>query len=60
MEKHLHQHPLIPTSNGQFLTSMAIQETAIKEMYEFCKENSLISLWYYLWSEWYNDKRWLL
>ena len=60
MEKHLLQHPLIPQSNGQFLTSIVIQETAIKEMYKFCKENSLISLWCYLWSEWYNDKRWPL
>ena len=60
MEKHLHQHPLIPASNGQFLTSIEIQETAIQEMYEFCKENSLISLWCYLWSEWYSDKRWPL
>src|SRR3954453_4105531 len=60
MEKHLHQHPLIPTSDGQFLSSTIIQKTAIQEMYEFCKENSLISLWSYLWGEWYNDKRWPL
>ncbi len=60
MEKHFHQHPLIPLSDGQFLTSMIIRENAIQEMYEFCKKNSLISLWCYLWSEWYNDKRWLL
>jgi hypothetical protein len=60
MEKHFHQHSLIPTSSGQFLTKSAIQETAIQEMYNFCKKNSLISLWCYLWSEWYNDKRWPL
>ena len=29
-------------------------------MYEFYKKNSLIALWSYLWSEWYNDKRWPL
>ena len=60
MEKHFHQHSLIPTSNGQYLTKLAIRENAIQEMYNFCKENSLISLWCYLWSEWYNDKRWPL
>src|SRR5437763_7536745 len=43
MEKHFHQHSLIPTSNGQYLTKLAIRENAIQEMYNFCKENSLIS-----------------
>lgn len=51
MEKHLHQHPLIPTNSGQFLTSATIREEAIKDMYEFCKKHSLISLWQYLWCE---------
>jgi hypothetical protein len=60
MGKHLHQHPLIPTSDGQFLTKTTIQETAIQEMYSFCKQNSLISLWCYLWGEWYTDQRWVL
>jgi hypothetical protein len=60
MEQHLHQHPLIPTSDGQFLTKTTIREVAIQEMYTFCKENSLISLWCYLWGEWYSDQRWLL
>ena len=47
MEKHLHQHPLIPTSDSQFQTSTAIYEAAIiiNEMYAFCRENSLIYLW---------------
>jgi hypothetical protein len=60
MEKHLHQHTLIPTSDGLYLTSIEIQEGAIKEMYEFCKKNSLVALWSYLWSEWYSEKRWPL
>ena len=40
--------------------STAIYEAAINEMYTFCRENSLISLWSYLWVEWYNDRRWPL
>jgi hypothetical protein len=60
MEKHLHQHPLIPMCNGQFITRELIQEAAIQEIYTFCKENSLVSLWCYLWTEWYSDQRWLL
>ncbi|CAG8840275.1 7057_t:CDS:2, partial [Gigaspora margarita] len=47
-------------TNGQFLTAMEIYEFAIQEAYEFCKKNSLVALWCYLWSEWYNNKRWSL
>src|SRR5688572_1369337 len=50
IEKHLHQHTLIPTSDGLYLTGREIQNAAIQEMYEFCKKNSLITLWNYLWS----------
>ncbi|CAG8853445.1 496_t:CDS:2, partial [Gigaspora margarita] len=35
MEKHLHQHPYIPTTNSQFFTAIEIYELAIKESYEF-------------------------
>ena len=60
MEKHLHQHPYIPTANGQFFTAIEIYESAIEEVYKFCRENSLVALWCYLWCEWYNDRRWHL
>ena len=60
MEKHLHLHPLIPTDKGQFLTANVIYETSVQEMYTFCKNNSLISLWSYLWTEWYSGQRWKL
>jgi len=60
MEKHLHQHPLIPNVEGQFLTKNEIYEAAVEEMYTFCKENALISLWMYLWTEWYDVSKWLL
>ena len=36
MEKHLHQHPLIPNVEGQFLTKNEIYEAAVEEMYTFC------------------------
>ena len=60
MNKHLHQHPLIPTSKGQFLTKDTIYEASVHEMYTFCKNNCLISLWSYLWTEWYSDVKWKL
>ncbi|CAG8833027.1 20941_t:CDS:2, partial [Gigaspora margarita] len=56
MEKHFHQHLLIPTCDGQFITGRLIQEAAIQEVYSFCKDKSLISLWCYLWGEWYNNQ----
>ncbi len=52
--------PLIPTGDGQFLTTEAIYETSVQEMYTFCKDNSFISLWLYLWTEWYSDLKWKL
>src|SRR5205823_5473500 len=60
MEKHLHQHPLIPTSEGVFLNKSNIYEASVQEMYIFCYTNSLISLWLYLWTEWYSESKWSL
>ncbi|CAB4423647.1 unnamed protein product [Rhizophagus irregularis] len=60
MDKHLHQHPLIPTSEGNFLSKDDIYEASVQEMYRFCKDNSLISLWQYLWTEWYCESKWSL
>jgi len=60
MEKHLHQHPLIPTSEGVFLNKFDIYEASVQEMYTFCHTNSLISLWQYLWTEWYTESKWNL
>jgi hypothetical protein len=60
MDKHLHQHPLIPTIDGQFLSSKIIREKAVFEVYQFCENNSLVWLWSYLWREWYCPERWTL
>jgi hypothetical protein len=60
MNRHLHQHPLIPTSDGQFISSNSIWAKAVEEIYTFCKQNSLSWLWVYLWNEWYNSDRWHL
>jgi hypothetical protein len=60
MNKHLHQHPLIPMDNGQFLSSTEIWNAAVQEIYYFCKKNSLAWLWVYLWNEWYSLERWIL
>ncbi|WP_205687930.1 hypothetical protein, partial [Ciceribacter ferrooxidans] len=50
MNKHLHQHPLIPTTDGKFLSSTSIWKLAVKEIYNFCKQHSLSWLWVYLWN----------
>jgi hypothetical protein len=42
MNQHLHLHPLIPNLTGQFLDSSQIYEQAVQEMYNYCKENSLV------------------
>jgi len=60
MNRHLHQHPLVPNLIGEYLTSFQIREQAVKEIYDFCKQHSLIRLWVYLWKEWYSDNRWEL
>ena len=60
IDQHLHQHPLVPNKTGEYLTSVQIREQAVKEIYDFCKQYSLIRLWVYLWKEWYNDGRWEL
>ncbi|CAB4445416.1 unnamed protein product [Rhizophagus irregularis] len=59
MNDHLHQHPFIPTVNGEFHSSIQIWTNAVEEIYNFCKQNSLPWLWVYLWNEWYNAERWL-
>ncbi|CAB4383214.1 unnamed protein product [Rhizophagus irregularis] len=60
MNNHLHQHPLIPTINGKFLSSTQIWTEAVQEIYNFCQQNSLPRLWVYLWNEWYGAERWFL
>ena len=60
MNQHLHLHPLIPNSSGQFLNSDQIHEQAVQEMYSYCEENSLVWVWSYMWNEWYRDGRWEL
>ncbi|CAB4443332.1 unnamed protein product [Rhizophagus irregularis] len=60
MNKHLHQHPLIPDISQQNLTSDIIRKQAVLEMYTFCKKNSLVRVWSYMWREWYSKDRWVL
>ncbi len=54
MKKHLHQHPLISTKEGQFMSSTLIWTIAVHEIYNFYQQNSL---WVYLWNEWYSPER---
>jgi hypothetical protein len=59
-EKHLHYHPLIPDTNGNFLTSTEIWRISVKEMYDFCFTNNLKNVWAYLWTNWYEKNMWVL
>ena len=54
INNYLHQHQLIPTINGQYLSSTKIWITAVQEIYNFCQQNSLPWLWIYLWNEWWS------
>jgi len=56
MNKHLHQHSLIPP----YATAEEIRKEAVFEIYTYCKENSLVWMWSYLWREWYCEERWIL
>ncbi|PKY21650.1 hypothetical protein RhiirB3_435306 [Rhizophagus irregularis] len=60
MNQHLHLHPLIPNSTGQFLDANQIYEHAVQKMYSYCKENSLVWVWSYMWNEWYREGHWEL
>jgi hypothetical protein len=60
MNKHLHQHPLIPDISQQNLTAGMIRKQAVFEMYTYCKNNSLVWVWSYMWREWYIKDRWNL
>ncbi len=59
-QKHYHQHPLIPSSENEFLSAETIHWNAIKEMYLLCYKHNLIYLWAYLWTNWYQDEIWIL
>jgi len=56
INKHLHQHPLIPP----YATACEIRKKAVYEIYSYCKKNSLVWMWSYLWREWYCWDRWIL
>jgi hypothetical protein len=57
MNKHLHQHPLIPDISQENLTADMIRKQAVFEMYTYCKNNSLVWVWSYMWREWYIKDR---
>ncbi|CAG8835667.1 31117_t:CDS:2, partial [Gigaspora margarita] len=44
MNRHLHQHPLIPTNTGQYLTSQQIWTIVVQEVYNFCQQHLLTYL----------------
>ncbi|KAF0468863.1 ATP-dependent DNA helicase pif1 [Gigaspora margarita] len=51
MNKHFNMHSLIPVdAQGTTLILTDIRRNAIREIYQFCTENSLKLLWAYLWS----------
>src|SRR5437870_4196768 len=42
IDQYIHQHPLIPNLTREYLTSVQIREQAVKKIYDFCKQHSLI------------------
>jgi len=58
---HFHLHPLIPIDkNGTFLNADEIWSRSVKEIYEFCVNDSNPRLWHYLYFSWYTKSRWEL
>jgi hypothetical protein len=60
VKKHANMHPLIPQSKDTFLSSRDIRRHCVEEMYRFCHSRSLVKMWGYLWTCWYNEKDWKL
>ncbi|CAG8653296.1 28384_t:CDS:2 [Gigaspora margarita] len=60
VEKHIHLHPLIPNSDGSFLTGQEIWKQSTYEMYKFCVDNDLRYVWAYMWCNWYRKETWIL
>ncbi|KAL3688896.1 hypothetical protein R1sor_015205 [Riccia sorocarpa] len=59
-KQHCNLHPLIPDVSGNFLSSDALHEVAVLEMYSYCRDRDLVILWAYMWNEWYRDSNWAL
>lgn len=53
--KHFNQHPLISRR-----AATEIRRTAVREMYNMCKENQLPQVWAYMWNSWYCTMQWRL
>ena len=58
VEQHLCMHPSIPGISAP--TVAGIREASVRQMYCFCQENGLQSLWAYMWENWYRNGRWEL
>ncbi|KAG9044495.1 hypothetical protein FS837_008065 [Tulasnella sp. UAMH 9824] len=60
--RHFCLHPQIPLNDqdGTCLTAEEIYETAVYDMYQYCRQNNLAQVWAYLWTCWYASERWSL
>lgn len=58
LDRHFCAHPLIPGYSAP--SREGIKAWAVKQMYDFCKQNRLPNLWAYLWENWYRKGRWEL
>lgn len=60
--RHFCLHPQIPLNDkdGTRLTAEEIYETAVYDMYQYCRQNDLAQVWAYLWTCWYASERWSL
>jgi len=58
VEQHFCMHPSIPGVSAP--TVAGIRESSVRQMYSFCQENGLQSLWAYMWENWYRNGRWEL
>lgn len=60
VEQHFNKHCLIPHGNGLFYERQQIWNACVTEMYNYCRQQNLVSAWAYLWNEWYIPTHWAL
>lgn len=59
---HACQHPLIPLNDDDHtcFDKDEIYESAVFDMYTYCRSNGLSQVWAYLWNCWYCPEKWPL
>ncbi|KAL1744254.1 hypothetical protein HDZ31DRAFT_39137, partial [Schizophyllum fasciatum] len=58
--KHFCLHMVFPEREKGFQSAQEIRRNSVWEMYQFCLARGLREVWGYMWTNWYQPKRWVL